>query len=154
MFSREEGSQSRSEDSAGNGLGGGFRNAAGSDPTDFLKTQSSFIGPDLVFVAQDLKIISQSSLRLDGETTGEILGTEIVVGELGKITGTIAANAITIHGEVNGTIRAPEVTLGANARVNGDIHHASLEISRGAIFHGRAFYSAEGSELVPELTPG
>ncbi|MGI9423107.1 MAG: polymer-forming cytoskeletal protein [Hyphomicrobiaceae bacterium] len=153
MFSREDGSPTGPNDGAGNGADGSFRSHAGSDPSDFLKTQSSFIGPDLVFIAQDLKIISQSSLRLDGETTGEILGTEIIVGELGKITGTIAANAITIHGEVNGTIRAPEVTLGANARVNGDIHHASLEITRGAVFHGRSFFSVEGSELVPELRP-
>ena len=121
-------------------------------PTDFLHTQNSVIGPDLVISAQDLIVISQSSLRLDGETAGEVRATEIVVGEPGKVTGTVAAEVIVIHGEVHGTIRAPSVTLAATARVRGEIHHSSLEIARGAIFDGQSMYEPESANLMPKLS--
>lgn len=122
-----------------------------SQQADLLHTQSSIIGSDLVIIASDLIIISQSSLRLDGKTTGEVRATEIVVGESGYIIGTIAAETIVVHGEVNGTIRAPSVSLTATARVQGEVHHNSFEINRGAVFHGQSLHDPQSSNLMPKL---
>jgi len=102
-------------------------------------------------MASDLIVICQSSLRLDGETTGEVRATEIVVGKSGKVTGTIAAETIVIDGEVHGTIRAPSVSLTATASVKGEVHHCSLEIERGAVFHGQSFHDPERTNLMPRL---
>ena len=68
---------------------------------EFLNTQNSIIGPDLVISAENLIVISQTSLRMDGKATGEIRATEIIIGEAAEITGTINAETIVIHGNAN-----------------------------------------------------
>jgi cytoskeletal protein CcmA (bactofilin family) len=122
-----------------------------SQQANFLNTPNSVMGSDLIIIARDLVIICQSTLRLNGETTGEVRATEIVVGKSGKVTGGIAAETIVIDGEVHGTIRAPSVSLTATARVQGEIHHCSLEIERGAVFHGQSFHDPEVTNLMPKL---
>ena len=118
---------------------------------DFLNTGDSIIGSDLVISAQDLIIISRTSLQLHGKTRGEVRATDIVIGKSAQITGTITAETIVIHGEVLGTIRAPSVSLSGTACVEGEIHHHSLEITHGAIFHGQSYYDAESANLMPKL---
>ena len=119
--------------------------------TDFLNTQNSIIGPDLVISARDLIVISQTSLRMDGKTTGEVRATEIIIGESAEITGTVSAEMIEIHGDVIGSVRAPSVSLSPTARVEGEIHHKSLEIKRGAIFKGQSYQDDESANLMPKL---
>ncbi len=118
---------------------------------DFLNSQSSIIGSDLVISAQNLIIISKGSLQLDGKTTGEVRATRIVIGASAEITGTMIAESIVIHGELLGTVRAPLVSLTATARVEGEIHHNSMELARGAIFHGQSIYEPESADLMPKL---
>ena len=125
---------------------------APTDPSKYLKTESSIIGPDLRIFADDLKIISQSSLQLNGETAGEFLAKKITVGPEGKVTGSIFADTVVVHGEVNGSIQGPDISLSETARVAGELHHNSLEISRGAIFHGSSVYEPNGENLKPQLT--
>ena len=122
-----------------------------SQTADFLNSGDSIIGSDLVISAQDLIVISQTSLQLHGKTTGEVRATEIVIGESALITGTVIAETVIIHGEVQGTVRALSVALSATARVEGAIHHHSFEISRGAIFHGQSYYEPESANLMPKL---
>ena len=122
------------------------------DPSKYLKTESSIIGPDLRIFADDLKIISQSTLQLNGETAGEFLAKKITVGPEGKVTGNIFADTVVVHGEVNGSIQGPEISLTETARVAGELHHNSLEISRGAVFHGSCIYEPNGENLKPHLT--
>ena len=123
-----------------------------SGSAELLQSQASIIGPDLVISAQDLLIVSQSSLQLNGHTEGEVRATDIVVGETGRVTGTLSAQSVVVHGQVYGSIQAPVVTLAPTAHVNGEIHHRSLEIARGAIFDGRASYREDEHELLPNLT--
>ena len=119
--------------------------------TDFLNTQNSIIGPDLSIIAENLIVISQTSLRMDGKTTGEIRATEIIIGESAEIAGAISAETIEIHGNVTGSVSAPSVSLAPTARVDGEIHHSSFEIQRGAIFKGQSFHNPESSNLMPKL---
>lgn len=125
---------------------------APSDPSKYLKTESSIIGPDLRIFADDLKIISQSTLQLNGETAGEFLAKKITVGPEGKVTGNIFADAVVVHGEVNGSIQGPEIALSETARVAGELHHNTLEISRGAVFHGSCNYEPTSENLRPQLS--
>ena len=53
----------------------------------------SVISNDLRIIGQDLKIITQGSLQVDGEVEGDIRGNEIIIGELGQVRGTVAAGA-------------------------------------------------------------
>jgi cytoskeletal protein CcmA (bactofilin family) len=80
-----------------------------------------------------------------------VAGAEIIIGEQGKVTGTVSAERVIVRGRTSGVIRAMTVALQASARVEGDIHHMSLAIEEGAEFDGRCRRPANASELQPDL---
>src|SRR5262249_32328673 len=49
----------------------------------------SVIGNDLKIIGQGLKIISQGTLQVDGDIEGDVGGSEVIIGEKGKVTGTV-----------------------------------------------------------------
>jgi cytoskeletal protein CcmA (bactofilin family) len=121
-----------------------------SGPHDAAKF--SVISNDLKIIGQDLRIISQGTLQVDGEVEGDVVGGEVIIGELGKVTGTVAAEQVTVRGKIAGAIRAMTVVLQASAEVEGDIHHMSLTIEQGASFDGRCRRPDDANELRPNLT--
>jgi cytoskeletal protein CcmA (bactofilin family) len=130
--------------------------AASSSPPQLRNTESngagkSVISNDLKIIGQGLKIISRGTLQVDGEVEGDVAGAEIIIGELGKVTGTVAAERVIVRGRTSGVIRAMTVALQASARVEGDIHHMSLAIEEGAEFDGRCVRPANTKELAPDL---
>ena len=114
----------------------------------------SVIGNDLRIIGQGLKIISQGTLQVDGEVEGDVGGSEVIIGEKGKVTGTVAAEQVIVRGQVSGVIRGVTVTLQASSRVEGDIHHMSLAIEQGAEFDGRCRRPADAAELNLNLETG
>jgi cytoskeletal protein CcmA (bactofilin family) len=112
----------------------------------------SVISNDLKIIGQDLRIISQGTLQVDGEVEGDVVGSEVIIGELGKVTGTVAAEQVTVRGKISGAIRAMNVVLQSSAQVEGDIHHMSLAIEQGAAFDGRCRRPTDAAELRPDLT--
>ena len=111
----------------------------------------SVISNDLKIIGQGLKIITRGTLQVDGEVEGDVAGAEIIIGELGKVTGTVSAERVIVRGRTSGVIRAMTVALRASARVEGDIHHMSLAIEEGAEFDGTCRRPANASELQPDL---
>jgi len=111
----------------------------------------SVISNDLKIIGQGLKIISRGTLQVDGEVEGDVAGAEIIIGELGKVTGTVSAERVIVRGRTSGVIRAMTVALQASARVEGDIHHMSLAIEEGAEFDGTCRRPANSKELQPDL---
>ena len=114
----------------------------------------SVIGNDLKIIGQGLKIISQGTLQVDGEVEGDVGGSEVIIGEKGKVTGTVAAESVIVRGQILGVIRGVTVTLQASSRVEGDIHHMSLAIEQGAEFDGRCRRPSDASELNLNLEVG
>src|SRR5262244_140950 len=111
----------------------------------------SVIGNDLKIIGQGLKIISQGTLQVDGEIEGDVGGSEVIIGEQGKVTGTVAAARVVVRGQIAGVIRGVTVTLQASSRVEGDIHHMSLAIEQGAEFDGRCRRAARAEELTASI---
>jgi cytoskeletal protein CcmA (bactofilin family) len=111
----------------------------------------SVISNDLKIIGQGLRIISRGTLQVDGDVEGEVGGAEIIVGEKGRVAGTVAAERVIVRGTVTGVIRAVMVALQSSARVEGDIHHMSLVIEQGAEFDGRCRRPADASELQLDL---
>ena len=111
----------------------------------------SVISNDLKILGQDLKIISRGTLQVDGEIEGDVAGAEIIIGEQGKVNGTVAAERVIVRGKTSGVIRAMTVALQASARVEGDIHHVSLAIEQGAQFDGRCRRFSSPGELQLDL---
>jgi cytoskeletal protein CcmA (bactofilin family) len=128
-----------------NKLPGGPPRSGSSEPG------KSVISSDLKILGGDLKIISRGTLQVDGEIEGDVAGAEIVIGEHGKVTGTIAAERVIVRGRTSGVIRAMAVALQPSARVEGDIHHISLSIEQGAEFDGRCRRPANPAELHLDL---
>jgi cytoskeletal protein CcmA (bactofilin family) len=113
----------------------------------------SVIGNDLKIIGQGLKIISQGTLQVDGEVEGDVGGSEVIIGEQGKVTGTVAAERVIVRGKISGVIRGVTVTLQSSSRVEGDIHHLSLAIEQGAEFDGRCRRPADAAELNLNMEP-
>lgn len=113
----------------------------------------SVIGNDLTILGQDITIISKGSLQLDGAIQGNLHGTEILVGEKGRVEGTIAAQSIVIRGTVKGVVRALRVALQEGAHVDGEIHHQTLTVDAKAHFEGKSRRPANTDELMPDLDP-
>ena len=111
----------------------------------------SVIGNDLRIIGQGLKIISQGTLQVDGEIEGDVGGAEVIIGERGRVTGTVAAERVIVRGTISGVIRGVTVTLQSSSHVEGDINHMSLAIEQGAEFDGRCRRSADASELRVDL---
>jgi cytoskeletal protein CcmA (bactofilin family) len=120
-----------------------------SGPSD--SGNKSVISNDLKIIGQGLKIISQGTLQVDGEVEGDVAGAEVIIGEQGKVTGTVAAERVIVRGKISGVIRGMTVALQSSARVEGDIHHISLAIEQGAEFDGRCRRPQDPSELKLDL---
>jgi cytoskeletal protein CcmA (bactofilin family) len=113
---------------------------------------ASTLGSDLAIVGQQVTIISQSRLVIDGQVRGDVNGREIVVGENGRVAGTIVAQSVEVRGTVTGAIKGSTVTLMPTARVDGDITKMSLIISEGAHLDGNVRRAKDQSEVTPNLT--
>ena len=112
------------------------------------------IGNDLKIIGQGLKIISQGTLQVDGEVEGDVRGSEVIIGEKGKVTGTVAAERVIVRGKIAGVIRGVTVALQSSSKVEGDIHHMSLAIEQGAEFDGRCRRPSDAAELNLDLDAG
>ncbi len=78
------------------------------------------------------------ALRIDGYYEGELhIGGDLIIGESGRVVGTIVAKNIIIAGEVNGSIEARgKLELAPTARVTGDSKMVTLVVEDGAYLQG------------------
>jgi cytoskeletal protein CcmA (bactofilin family) len=105
------------------------------------------IGSDLKIVGKDLKIRTPGTLQVDGEVEGRVDATEVIVGEKGKVTGTVVAERVIVRGTLAGEIRGVTVALQASSHVKGEIHHVSLIVEQGAKFDGRCRRAVDAASL-------
>jgi cytoskeletal protein CcmA (bactofilin family) len=125
--------------------------APAASPTSLATKQASVIGPDLSIIGQKITLVCKSTLIVTGEVLGNINGSDVTVGDTGKVTGTITAHNIAVHGEVRGALRAETVTLHSTARIDGDIVQKNLVIAEGAQFDGRVRAAKDPSEFQPQF---
>jgi len=92
-------------------------------------------------------IIFSGGLRVDGTIRGNISeqdGTQgtIIVGENGRIEGTVSASKIVLIGSVVGPVNATQfIELQTKARITGDLHYKSLEMHMGAVIDGKLVHT-------------
>ena len=119
------------------------------DPT--ATTATSVIGNDLTILGENITIISQNKLQVDGHVHGDVHGKEVVISENGSVTGKVRAEKVDVHGDVRGSMQALTVALHESAKVRGDIMHQTLTISEGAEFDGRVQRTKDKNDLIPVL---
>jgi cytoskeletal protein CcmA (bactofilin family) len=86
------------------------------------------------------KIVSASSVRIDGELVGEIRAEgNVIIGKKGRLKGDIHALNVTIEGSIEGNISAADgLHLVATCHVQGDVMAHAFEIEKGAVFNGKS----------------
>jgi len=124
----------------------------------------SVIGADLAISGQEVHVISKGRIRVEGKIQGDVLGTEVVIGDLGTVEGVVSGDTVRVFGVIMGTIRGVQVEIEAGAKVEADIHHHSLSVNSRAHVDGRvcrirekaepqAASNASGAHHVPPPTP-
>ncbi len=82
-------------------------------------------------------------LRVDGDVTGNLLGSEgkasiLVISESAQIVGEVTADHVIINGSVTGPVYARHMLeLQPKARIEGDIQYAAMELHQGALITGQ-----------------
>ena len=92
-------------------------------------------------------ITADSDYRIDGFIEGELnCSGKVVIGEGGKIKGTVNCANAEILGLMDGKIScSQQLSLRASGKIQGDVHTKTLIVEPGAVFNGTC---AMGSEKV------
>jgi len=113
--------------------------------------RASLLGMDLTILGENVVIISQSTVQIDGHLKGSVHGKQVLINKGGSVTGEIWAERIDVRGEVHGSMIAVTLAIHESATVEGDVMHQKLSIAEGAEFDGRAHLIRDPSELMPIL---
>jgi cytoskeletal protein CcmA (bactofilin family) len=112
---------------------------AGAAPPPELKPAGegmSVIGRELSISGQNLRIVTRGGVRIDGEVIGDLFGSEVVIGETGRVRGTVVGERISIDGWVEGSVHGLRIELLKRAHVEGEIHHQTIRMEEGAFIEG------------------
>jgi cytoskeletal protein CcmA (bactofilin family) len=108
---------------------------APSEPAPRRQAAASVIGKDLVLEGG---VTGDGELQVDGVIKGDVRVSRLMIGETGRIDGTVSAEQVEARGKVVGSITAKQIRLFATAHIEGDITHEQLAMETGASFQGRS----------------
>jgi len=83
-------------------------------------------------------ITADSDFRIDGLIEGDLNCTgKVVIGEAGKIKGTVTCQNAEILGMMEGKVTcSQQLSLRASGKIQGDVHTKTLIVEPGAVFNG------------------
>ena len=95
-------------------------------------------------------ITADSDFRVDGLIDGDLNCTgKVVIGEAGKIKGTVSCANAEIMGMMEGKITcSQQLNLRTNGKINGDVHTKTLIVEPGAMFNGTCSMGAAPSSEI------
>ena len=102
-----------------------------------LEQVGTIIGPGATLEGP---LTTKGSTRIDGAIKGNVtISGALIVGQEGKITGTVSCMNAYIAGEVNGNIVAPQgkIEISDTGRVIGDVSCKGIIIDENAVFQGK-----------------
>ncbi len=88
-------------------------------------------------------LITESSIRIDGEIQGNInCAGKVLIGESAIINGNLICGEADIEGVIEGDLTVDSLlVLREKARISGNISTAKIEIHQGAVFTGNCIMS-------------
>ena len=101
-----------------------------------LEQVGTIIGPGAIL---DGPLTTKDSTRIDGTVNGNVtISGALIVGQEGKITGTVSAMNAYVAGEITGNVSAPQVKveISDTGKVIGDVTCKGIIIDENAVFHG------------------
>ena len=92
-------------------------------------------------------IVADSDFRIDGLIEGDLQCTgKVVIGEAGRVKGTIGCQNAEILGLLEGKITCgQQLSLRSSGKIQGDVQTKTLIVEPGAIFNGTCSMGAEKS---------
>lgn len=106
--------------------------------TTFIAAGATLDGP---FTAKE-------STRVDGIINGNVtINGSLIIGQEGKITGTVTATNLFLAGEINGKVSCSQgkVEISDTGRLVGDLCAKTLVIDENAIFQGQCQMTSDKS---------
>ena len=101
-----------------------------------LEQVGTIIGPGAIL---DGPLTTKDSTRIDGTVNGNVtISGALIVGQEGKIVGTVSAMNAYVAGEITGNVSAPQgkVEISDTGKVIGDVTCKGIIIDENAVFHG------------------
>ena len=92
-------------------------------------------------------ITADSDYRIDGLIEGELnCNGKVVIGEAGRIKGTVTCQNAEILGLMDGKITCQQqLSLRASGKIHGDVMTKTLIVEPGALFNGTCSMGATAS---------
>ena len=100
----------------------------------------SVLGADLRIAGE---ITTTGSVEVLGEIDGNITANGLIVGQEGRVTGSVTAQTVEVRGKLDGKVACDSFTLRASAQVKADVTTGAIVIESGAQIEGR-FLKAKG----------
>jgi cytoskeletal protein CcmA (bactofilin family) len=94
----------------------------------------SVLGADLRITGE---VVSTGSVEVLGEIEGNITAHGLLIGQEGRVKGSVQADTVEVKGRLDGKVTCDSVTLRASAAVKADITTAAIVIESGASMDGR-----------------
>ena len=97
-------------------------------------------------------ITADSDFRIDGLIEGDLNCTgKVVIGEAGRIKGTVVCQHAEILGLMEGKIRCgQQLSLRASGKIQGDVQTKTLIVEPGAVFNGTCSMGAAAPAAADE----
>lgn len=94
----------------------------------------SVLGPDLRITGE---VSSSGSVEVLGEIDGNITANGLIIGQEGRVKGSITAHTVEVKGKFDGKVACESFTLRATSEVKADVTTAAIVIESGARIEGR-----------------
>lgn len=94
----------------------------------------SVLGADLRITGE---ITSAGSVEVLGEIDGNITANGLIIGQEGRVKGSISAHTVEVKGKLDGKVGCDSFTLRSTAQVKADVRTNSIVIESGAEIDGR-----------------
>ncbi|NUB46546.1 polymer-forming cytoskeletal protein [Fertoebacter nigrum] len=92
-------------------------------------------------LAADLRVTGDiscdGSIEVMGSVDGTLTARGLLVGNEGRVNGTVSAEIIEVRGRMDGRISCSSLTLRGSAQVTADVTYRTLIIESGAQIDGR-----------------
>ncbi|WP_135450018.1 MULTISPECIES: bactofilin family protein [Tabrizicola] len=94
----------------------------------------SVLGADLKITGE---ISTTGSVEVLGEIDGNITAHGLIIGQEGRVTGSVKADTVEVKGRFDGKVTCDSFTLRSTAEVKADVTTAGIVIESGASMEGR-----------------
>jgi cytoskeletal protein CcmA (bactofilin family) len=97
-------------------------------------TAKSILGSDLRITGE---IACSGTVEVMGEIDGNITAYALIVGQEGRVSGSVKADSVEVKGRLDGKVDSQSFAMRSTSNVAADITYASLVIESGAQIEGR-----------------